>query len=88
MAVMEIGSIILGGLKVANLLLESAKEAKLLRAGEDAAIARGAAELFKRTEHAKIIHGRIESMDEEQVDVLLARLAAGDVPAPGSAAKP
>lgn len=86
MAVMEIGSIILGALKVVNLLLESAKEAKLLKAGEDAAIARGAVELFKRTEHAKIIHDRIESMDEGQVDALLARLATGHVPTPGGSA--
>lgn len=86
MAVLEIGSIILGALKVVNLLLESAKEAKLLKAGEDAAIARGAVELFKRTEHAKIIHSRIEVMEEEELDSLLTRLAAGHVPTPGSGA--
>lgn len=63
--------IILLVLQIADKLFNHWRDRGLIQQGEDQAIARAAADIFRKTEHAKKIAEKIDAMPESEVDDLL-----------------
>lgn len=61
-------SIILGLLKLANLILGAINRDKWIKAGEDAEIAKASAALLAKTEYARKVRERVNAMDDNALD--------------------
>lgn len=61
-------SIILGLLKLANLILGAINRDKWIKAGEDAEIAKTSAALLAKTEYARKVRERVNAMDDNALD--------------------
>lgn len=71
---MNWASLILPVLKLALALFSWAQSRQLIKAGEDAAVAKAALELLDKTEEGKRLRERIRSLSDSEADDLLDRI--------------
>lgn len=69
-----IASIILTLLKLADALMDFARDRQMMKAGADAEIARASASVLLKTESAKAIMAEVSKLSETQVDKALKEL--------------
>jgi hypothetical protein len=69
---MSILSVILTLVRLAGIVMTWAQQNKWMTEGADREVARATADLFRKTEHAKAVRSKIDAMDENEVDELLA----------------